>query len=110
MAAYGKTKNVAITLENRGRATPEALVNLIKTAGVYANPDFGNFPDEETRTRGMRLLIPLAHNQSHVKMNPRFDFARSIRLAEEIGYKGVYLIEGGGSNLPKIIDALIENM
>jgi hypothetical protein len=109
MAAYGKTKNVAITVENRGRATPEALTNLIKTAGIYANPDLGNFPDEETRTRGMGLLIPLAHHQCHVKMNPRFDFAHSIRLAEELGFKGTYSIEGGGPNLPKIIDALIEN-
>jgi hypothetical protein len=110
MAAYGKTKNVGVTMENRGRATPEQLANVIKMAGMYANPDLGNFPDEETRTRGMRLLIPLAHNQCHVKMNPRFDFARSIRLAEEIGFKGIYSIEGGGRNLPKIIDALVENM
>jgi len=113
MAAYGKTKNVTVTMENRGRAaTPEQLSNAIKMAGVgvRAMPDLGNFPDEETRTRGMRLLIPLALNQCHVKMNARFDFGRSIRLAEELGFKGIYSIEGGGPNLPKIIDGLIENM
>ncbi len=114
MAAYGKTKNVAITMENRGKATPEQLVSLIRAAGVYANPDLGNFPDEETRARGMRLLIPLAHHQCHVKMNERFDFGHSIRLAGEIGFKGLYSIEGGGPdpnvNLPKLIDALIENI
>jgi hypothetical protein len=112
MGAYGRTKNVAVTMENRGGGTPEQLADAIKAAGagVRAMPDLGNFPDEETRTSGMRLLIPLALNQCHVKMNPRFDFGRSIRLAEELGFKGVYTIEGGGANLPKIIDGLIENM
>ena len=61
MAAYGKSKNVAVTIENRGRSTPEQVANLIKAARIYANPDLGNFPDEETRARGMRLLMPLAH-------------------------------------------------
>jgi hypothetical protein len=114
MAAYGKTKNVAVTIENRGRATPEQVANLIQASGIYANPDLGNFPDEETRARGMRLLMPLAHHQCHVKMNARFDFGASIRLAKELGFKGIYSIEGGGPDpyvgLPKIIDALIENM
>jgi hypothetical protein len=110
MAAYGKTKNVGVTMENRGRATPEQLANTIKSGRIYANPDLGNFPDEDTRTRGMRLLIPLTHNQCHVKMNARFDFGRSIRLAEELGFKGIYSIEGAGPNVPKIIDALVENM
>jgi hypothetical protein len=110
MAAYGKTKNVAITVENRGRATPEALASYIKAAGIYSNPDLGNFRDEETRTTGMRLLIPLVHHQCHVKMNPRFDFAHSIKFAEELGFKGVYSIEGGGRNLQATIDALVENM
>jgi len=112
LGAYGRTKNVAVTMENRGGGTPEQLADAIKAAGagVRAMPDLGNFADEETRTRGMRVLIPLAHNQCHVKMNPRFDFGRSIRLAEELGFKGVYAIEGGGANLQKIIDGLIENM
>jgi sugar phosphate isomerase/epimerase len=54
MEAYGKTKNVAVTVENRGRATPEQLAKLIQTAGIHANPDLGNFADEETRARGNR--------------------------------------------------------
>jgi sugar phosphate isomerase/epimerase len=114
MEAYGKTKNVAVTVENRGRATPEQLAKLIQTAGIHANPDLGNFADEETRARGMRLLIPLAHHQCHVKKNARFDFAHSIRLSAELGFKGHYSIEGGGPdpkvNLPPLIDALVEAM
>ncbi len=108
MEAYGKTKNVAVTMENRGGGTPEQLANCAKAAGTHIMPDLGNFPDEETRTRGMRLFIPLALNQCHVKMNARFDFGRCIRFAEELGFKGIYSIEGG--DLPKIIDGLVENM
>jgi len=114
MGAYGKSKNVAVTLENRGRATPEQLASLIKTSGIAANPDLGNFPDEETRIRGMRLLMPLAHHQCHVKMRGTLDFAASIRLTKELGFKGIYSIEGGGpdpdTGVPKLIDALLENM
>jgi sugar phosphate isomerase/epimerase len=114
MAAYGKTRNVVITMENRGRAAPEQLANLIRTSGTHANPDLGNFPDDETRARGMRLLIPLAHHQCHVKMRPTFDFGASIRAARDLGFKGIYSIEGGGPNpatdVQKFLDALIENM
>jgi hypothetical protein len=115
MGAYGRTKNVVVTLENRGRTTsPEQLADLIKASGIKANPDLGNFPDEETRTRGMRLLMPLAHGNCHVKMREGMDFGRSIRLAEELGYKGVYSIEGGGPDpnvgIPKFIEALTQNM
>lgn len=114
MAAYGKTKNVAITMENRGRATPEQLANLIRSSNTYANPDLGNFPDDETRARGMRLLIPLAHHQCHVKMRPTYDFGAVVRAARDLGFKGIYSIEGGGPNpatdVQKFLDPLIENM
>jgi sugar phosphate isomerase/epimerase len=113
MGAYGRTKNVTVTMENRGGGTPEQLADAIKSAGagVRAMPDLGNFPDEETRTRGMGLLVPLALNQCHVKMRrERFDFGRSIRLAEELGFKGVYSIEGGYNNLPQFIEELTANM
>jgi hypothetical protein len=68
LADYGKSKNVFIIMENRSRATPEQLVNLMKASGTYANPDIGNFQDEETRTRGLRLMYPLARTVSHVKL------------------------------------------
>jgi hypothetical protein len=110
MQDYAKTKNVTITMENRGGGTPEDLAGAVKKAGCRIMPDLGNFPDEETRTRGMRLFVPLAVSQVHVKMSPRFDFAHSIKFAQELGFKGVYMIEGGGPNLQKIIDGLVENM
>ena len=74
LSAYGKSKKVAVIMENRGRTAPEKLVEVMKASGTYANPDIGNFPDEETRERGLRLMYPLAVTVSHVKLNPaRFD-------------------------------------
>src|SRR5579862_7293710 len=77
--AYAKTKKVYITMENRGggggrggRAgaptpppnTPprppsptwETVVEVIKASGIWANPDVGNFPDEEARHAGLRVM------------------------------------------------------
>ena len=115
LAAYGKSKNVVIIMENRGRATPEQLVDLMKASGTFANPDIGNFPDEEVRARGLRLMYPLARTVSHVKLSPRFDFVNAIKISKEMGFKGWYSIETDGgpdpyAGIQKIIDALLENI
>lgn len=114
LSAYGKSKNVAIIMENRGRTTPEELARLMKATGTYANPDLGNFRDEESRARGMRVMFPLSYNFCHVKMSARFDFANSIKLSKELGFKGVYSIETGGPDpyaaVQKVVDGLLENM
>ena len=39
VAAYGKSKNVTVTMENRGPTRPEVLVEVIKASGAFANPD-----------------------------------------------------------------------
>ena len=67
---YGKTKKVFVTMENRGSGAPPAnlppgtvapyqstwedVVEAIKGAGIHANPDVGNFPNEEARHAGLR--------------------------------------------------------
>jgi hypothetical protein len=115
LSAYGKSKNVAVIMENRGRTPPEKLAETIKASGTYANPDIGNFPDEETRARGLRLLYPLSITVSHVKMNAaRFDFANAIRISKEMEFKGVYSLETGGPDpyaaAQTVLDELLKNM
>ena len=114
LSAYGKSKKVAIVIENRGRTPPEELARLISASGIYANPDIGNFPDEDSRARGLRLLYPLSYNVSHVKMSSRFDFANAIRISKEMRFKGVYSIEAGGpdpyAKVQTVLDALLANM
>jgi len=114
LAAYGKSKGVLIIMENRSRATPEQLVALMKASGTYANPDIGNFSDEATRDRGLRLMYPLARTVSHVKLDRRFDFASAIKISKEMGFKGWYSVECDGPGpwavIQKAIDALLENI
>jgi hypothetical protein len=94
-------------MENRGQSKPEVLVELIKASGAFANPDIGNFPDEETRTRGLRLLYPLSHGNTHVKLAPdRFDFAKAVGISKEMGYSGVYSIEASRTLAPDPFQAV----
>jgi hypothetical protein len=115
LTAYGKSKKVFIIMENRSRATPEQMVGLMKASGTYANPDIGNFPSEEVRARGLRLMYPLARTVSHVTVNRRFDFVNAIKISKEMGFKGWYSIETGGPGDPyteiqQILDALLVNI
>ena len=130
---YGKSRNVFVTMENRGGggrpATPsvatnptaqgrpasapaagsshppgatwEVVVEVIKAAGIYANPDTGNFPDEESRAAGLRAMYPLSSGGSHVHYDPaRFNEANAIKISKEVGYKGLYSIEASNVNGP----------
>jgi hypothetical protein len=123
--AYAKTKKVFVTMENRGgggqsgraaaaghdggakeipRPTPpswEVVVEVIKAAGIWANPDVGNFPDEDSRSAGLRAMYPLSSGSSHCHYNPeRYNEANAIRISKEAGYKGLYSIEAGANNGP----------
>jgi hypothetical protein len=114
LSAYGKWKKIAVIVENRGRTAPEELAQLIRASGIYANPDIGDFPHEDSRAHGLRLLYPLSYNVSHVKLSPRFDFANAIRISKQMGFRGVYSIETGGpdpyAKVPTVLDALLTNM
>ena len=141
--AYAKTKKVFITMENRGgggggragtpapnpAATPqtpprppsppwEVVVEVIKASGIWANPDIGNFPDEEARAAGLRVMYPLSSGSSHCHYNPeRYSEANAMKISKEVGYKGLYSIEAGANNGPDpytavqtILDELVRDI
>jgi hypothetical protein len=103
---YGESKNVAVIMEERGRDIPiDTLVRVIKESGIYANPDMGNFGDEQATENGLRLMYPLAKTVSHVKYNPeRFSLEIAVAISKEMGYRGVYSIEG---DVPTILPYLM---
>jgi sugar phosphate isomerase/epimerase len=113
MADYGRSRQVAVTLETRGGTLGwEVLVDAIKRAGAYANPDTGNFPTEEARHAGLRAMYPLASGSSHVHYAPeRWSLPDAIKISKEVGYNGIYAIEGSGpdpyATTQTIIDALL---
>ena len=95
-AAYGKSKNVHVTIENRGERDPGILAEMMRASGARANPDIGNFPDEATRERGMKELLPLTSNNCHVKMRPgSYDVTKYIQMTKDFGFTGTYSIESG---------------
>ena len=101
-------------VENHGPIAkdPQALVEILRAAGVGSLPDFGNFPDEETRERGLRALFPLAGDVAHAKLRDGQDFGRCVRIANESGFKGAFSIEASGQGDPytevqTIIDAVL---
>jgi sugar phosphate isomerase/epimerase len=117
LAAYAGAKGIKVVVENHGpiAKAPEALVEILKAAGVGSLPDFGNFPDEETRERGLRALFPLAGDLAHAKLRDGQDFGRCVRIANESGFTGVFSIEASGKGDPyaevqTIADALVANL
>jgi sugar phosphate isomerase/epimerase len=114
LASYGKAKGVRVISENHGGVGsehPEELVKLFKQVGsgsVGALPDFGNFPDETTREKGLSLLFPFARLVCHAKglefdasgNETRYDFPKCITIAKKAGFKGVYSVEYEGLGDP----------
>jgi sugar phosphate isomerase/epimerase len=106
-AAYGKSKNVYVTMENRGERDPSLLARMMRESGTFANPDIGNFPDEPTRERGMKELLALTSNNCHVKMRPgSYDVTRYIQMTKDAGFQGTYSIESGRNLDPDPLKAV----
>ena len=117
LGAYAGARGIAVLVENHGEIAkhPDVLVKILKAAGVGALPDFGNFPDEETRERGLRALFAIAGDIAHAKLREGQDFPRCMRIAKESGFAGVFSIEAGGKEDPytevqTIADALVASL
>jgi hypothetical protein len=79
----------------------DVLVEVIKAAGVYANPDIGNFPDNDSREAGLRVMYAMTSGNSHAHYAPdRYDEAKCVAISREVGYKGLFSIETGRNNGP----------
>jgi sugar phosphate isomerase/epimerase len=114
LAAYGHAKGIDVLIENHGQVGsehPGALVKIFRAVGgtfIGALPDFGNFPDEATRLRGLPLLFPYARTVCHAKglrldakgTEAAFDFGGCVAISKQAGYKGVYSIEYEGAGDP----------
>jgi sugar phosphate isomerase/epimerase len=106
MNAYGKTKNVAVTMEPRWRADAvnvpwEVFVEVLKASGASANPDCGNFTDVAARAAGLPIMYGMTAGSSHVKNIPeKFALADAVKISKEAGYKGIFTIEARANNGP----------
>jgi sugar phosphate isomerase/epimerase len=114
LVPYASRNGVRVTVENHGGAGsehPEDLVRLVK--GVKSRyfgalPDFGNFPDAETRARGLALLFHYALTVCHAKglefdaqgSETTYDFAGCVEIAKRERFRGVYSVEFEGPGDP----------
>jgi len=127
LAAYAVAKGVRVIVENHGgfgSDHPEDLVKLFKLVGaerIGALPDFGNFPDEPTREKGLKLLFPYAQTVCHAKgldfdadgAEKGYDFPQAMAIARKAAFRGVYSVEFEGPGDPyagiqKTLDELLK--
>jgi sugar phosphate isomerase/epimerase len=123
-AAAGGTP-VQILIENHGgpeAAHPEVLKRIFDEVGsksIGALPDFGNFPDDQTRFRGLTALFPYARTVCHAKGSTGhagkrvpLDVKRCVSIAKSAGFHGVYSIEFSGGDsyagVQQVIDELVQ--
>ena len=109
---YGEPKNVAILIEERGPGIPiDTLVKVIQEAGIHANPDMGNWKDEASMERGLRLMYPFALTVSHAKWNPdRFSLSTAVAISKQMGFKGTYSIESGGPEPYGMVQTMVDKL
>ncbi len=114
LANYALAKGVHVLVENRkgfGAENPEELVKLMKLVGpgrIIALPDFGNFPDELARQKGLKMLFPYAPTVCHATglefdangVETGYDFPEAMEIAKRSGFHGVYSIEFEGRGDP----------
>ncbi|HEX4021524.1 MAG TPA: TIM barrel protein [Acidobacteriaceae bacterium] len=128
LGAYAKAKNLFVIVENHGGVGsehPEELVRILQASGasVGALPDFGNWPDQATRERGLRLLFPLARTICHTRDTEgdgsggliHFDLGQCVQIAKAAGYKGFYSIEAEAegdvpANIQHVYDELMKSI
>lgn len=128
LAANAETKGLYVLIENHfgvGSEHPEELVRILKIVGGHlaALPDFGNFPDQATRDRGLKLLFPLARTICHARDTEgdgkgnllHFDLGECVRISKEAGYRGFYSVEAEASgnvdvNVQHVCDELMKSI
>jgi len=99
--AYAKSKNLIIITANHFGIEMDAdkHVQIAKGAGVYTEPDFGNYPHDDQLFAKLEKIVPHAYlvsakvvdfdqSMEHVS----YDFDKCVRLCEDSGFKGTYMV------------------
>ena len=101
---YCRSKRLPLLTENHFgiEMDPALHLRIREAAGpknVYTLPDFGNYP-VETMWDSLAKILPYAYvvSAKAVDFNAQgahlsYDFDRCLRLCEDAGFKGIYLVE-----------------
>ena len=109
-----------------GTISPKSLAKLVRLAGPGrdgALPNFANFPDEETRVKGLKLLFPMASSVCHAggagsgaEENSEASLvAPAVEIAKLAGFGGFYTVSfsGGGDpygGIQRVVDELMRSI
>lgn len=114
LVEYSSRRGIRVIVENHGGVGsehPEDLVRLFKSVNssyLGSLPDFSNFPDANTRSRGLELLFPYASIACHAKglefdaqgNETEYNFPRCVEIAKQKNFRGVYSVEFEGPGDP----------
>ena len=127
MANYALAQGVHVIAENQNGFGDERPADVAKLMGLVGPgrmgslPNFAGFADESTRTKGLKLLFPLAQTVCHASglasladgAGKGFDFCEAVGIAKQSGFRGFYSIQFDGPGDPytgiqKTLDELME--
>jgi hypothetical protein len=127
LASYAQGKGIHVMVENQngfGEDQPEELAKLVRLTGagrIGTLPNFANFPDDETRTKGLKLFFPMASTVCHAggvgsgaeEAAEAPLVAPAVEIAKGEGFAGFYTIFFNGTGDPyirvqKIVDELMQ--
>jgi len=126
LTLYAAQKGVVMLVENHGgiSADPQLHVRLIKEVNhpnIRTAPDFGNHKPD-IRYEALKMIMPYAYEvePKALPFNKEFehtgyDFDRSMRIAVESGFQGIYSVDywdkdAKRADYEKIADWLIEHV
>jgi hypothetical protein len=125
MVDYGKTKNVKVSCETRGAATPEqvqawggkkmwqVMADIIKDAGAASNLDVGNVgaTTQQELNDAIKAWYPYTGGNMHIKSSPLWDVGAAVRFTESLGYKGTYDLEVGAyAGMRMVYNQILANL
>jgi len=99
--AYAKSKNLIIITANHFglEMDPDKHVRIAREAGVYTEPDFGNYPHDDKLFGKLEKIVPYAYivsaktDEFNDKLEPiSYDFDRCVRLCEKLGFRRTYMV------------------
>ena len=89
----------------------EVMVEVLKATGTFANPDWMHFPDEEARNEGLPIMYRMTSGSSHCRLGTeRFNAANCLKIAREVGYKGLFSVEQDGPDPYKAVQSVLDFM
>ena len=111
--AYAKDKNIIVITANHFglEMNADLHVRVVKEAGptnIYTEPDFGNYP-HATMFASLEKILPYAYivsaktDEFNAKLeHTSYDFDRCVRMCEDAGFKGMYMVSQYSSKFQDI--------